>query len=159
MSHTSPTPFRTASSVLRGRFKAICEATGQRFQNYQIRVHRALSWWERAGELDVSEHPDGRLLYGWIAFNSLYGVWDEASGGPAKDRETWQTFASRAISWDQDGLIASQMTHFREPVLALLENKYLDMQFWRRPGQVGMAIAAAFIEAGHCSSSGAGVSC
>jgi hypothetical protein len=38
----------TTVAGLRRRFKAICEATNQRFQNYQIRVHRALSWLERA---------------------------------------------------------------------------------------------------------------
>jgi hypothetical protein len=44
---------------LRRRFKAICEATHQRFQNYQIRVHRALSWLERSQDLDTKEQPDG----------------------------------------------------------------------------------------------------
>lgn len=132
MNPGTETTFAVTPAELRPRFKAICKATEQRFQNYQIRVHRALSWWERARELDSAEHPDGRLLYGWIAFNSLYGVWDEMSGGPAKDRETWQQFLSRAFTWDTDELLPRQLRQYREQVLQLLENKYLDMQFWRR---------------------------
>jgi hypothetical protein len=132
MSQTTGIVYSTTPAELRPRFKAVCQATEQRFQNYQIRVHRSLSWWERARELDGSEHPDGRLLYGWIAFNSLYGVWDEASGGPSRDRETWQKFLSRVFQWDADGLLADLLKKHREQVLGLLENKYLDMQFWRR---------------------------
>lgn len=132
MDEATSTVFCATPAELRIRFKVISKETEQRFQNYQIRVHRALSWWERARELDAAEHPDGRLLYGWIAFNSLYGIWDDMSGGPAKDRETWQQFVSRAFDWDVDGLLAKQLTQYREPILKLLENKFLDMQFWRR---------------------------
>jgi hypothetical protein len=74
---------------LRARFKEICGATQNRFQNYQIRVHRALSWWERAGQLDPEDNPEGRLLFAWIAFNALYGSWNDGGGGPASDREGW----------------------------------------------------------------------
>jgi hypothetical protein len=132
MNPSTDATFVATPAELRPRFKAICKATEQRFQNYQIRVHRALSWWERARELDANEHPDGRLLYGWIAFNALYGVWDEAGGGPAKDREAWQSFVSRVIQWDREELLARQLRHSRETLLQLLENKYLDTQFWRR---------------------------
>ena len=38
------------SAELRLRFKAICATTENKFQNYQIRVHRALSWWDRDAE-------------------------------------------------------------------------------------------------------------
>jgi hypothetical protein len=27
-------------------------------------------------DLDEEPQPDGRLLYGWIALNSLFGSWD-----------------------------------------------------------------------------------
>ena len=118
---------------LRRRFKAIREATSQRFQNYQIRVHRALSWLERALEVDSDEQPDGRLLYSWIAFNSLYGTWDDDAGFPAKDREAWQAFICRILSLDQDGLLGKQLIVLRPQVLALLENKFLDPRLWRDP--------------------------
>ena len=118
---------------LRLRFKAICEATEQRFQNYQIRLHRALSWLERALDLDAQEQPDGRLLYSWIAFNSLYGTWDEDAGFPAKDREAWQVFIGRLLTLDKDELLGRQLIVLRPQVLGLLENKFLDPRFWREP--------------------------
>ncbi len=121
----------TTVAELRQRFKAICEATHQRFQNYQIRVHRALSWLERALEVDSDDQPDGRLLYSWIAFNSLYSAWDEDAGFPAKDRETWQAFIGRILSFDQDELLGKQLVVLRPLLLALLENKFLDPRFWR----------------------------
>ncbi len=118
---------------LRKRFKEICEATDQQFQNYQIRVHRALSWLERALEVDSNDQPDGRLLYSWIAFNSLYGVWDEETGFPAKDQDAWQTFVGRLLDLDKGELLAKQLVAIRPQVLALLENKFLDPRFWREP--------------------------
>jgi hypothetical protein len=54
-------------STLRHLFKARCAETQQLHQNWQIQVHRALSWLERASETDPVDQPDGRLLYGWIA--------------------------------------------------------------------------------------------
>ena len=70
---------------LRSRFKQRCVATDNRYQNWQIRVHRSLSWLERAFEMDAEQQPDGRLLYDWIAFNALYGQWDEREGFPVAD--------------------------------------------------------------------------
>ncbi len=121
----------TAPSELRRRFKEICEATEKRFQNYQIRVHRALSWWERAGELDAEELPEARLIFNWIAFNSLYGSWDGEGGAPVKDRASWGAFLSRTLTWDRHGLLAGRLQELRDPVLKLLDNKFLDQQFWR----------------------------
>jgi len=54
--------------MLRRGFKAVCQDTNNQFQNFQIRVHRSLSWFERALELGKEEQPDGRLLYAWIRF-------------------------------------------------------------------------------------------
>lgn len=121
----------SALSELRRRFKEICEATDKRFQNYQIRVHRALSWWERAGELDAEELPEARLIFNWIAFNSLYGSWDGEGGAPVGDRASWGAFLSRILRWGRQGLLASRLQELRDPVLKLFENRFLDQQFWR----------------------------
>lgn len=53
-------------SALRQHFKARCAETQQLHQNWQIRVHWALSWLEPDSETDPVDQPDGRLLYGWI---------------------------------------------------------------------------------------------
>jgi hypothetical protein len=40
--------------------------------NLSLRVHRALSWLNRAEQL--GEDPDGRFLFLWIAFNAAYAT-------------------------------------------------------------------------------------
>jgi len=118
---------------LRRRFQSVCDATSNRFQNFQIRVHRSLSWLERALGSDAELEPDGRLLYGWIAFNALYGRWDDDAGFAAKDRDSWQTFLQGVLKDDTDGAIGRRLVVLRQPVLDLLDNKFLDPQFWRNP--------------------------
>jgi len=118
---------------LRRRFESVCDATNNRFQNFQIRVHRSLSWLERALGSDAEQEPDGRLLFGWIAFNALYGRWDEDTGFAAKDRDSWQTFLQGVLKADNNGLIGRRLVELRQPVLDLLDNKFLDPQFWRNP--------------------------
>jgi hypothetical protein len=128
---------REQLDALRQRFKDRCAETRQQHQNWQIRVHRALSWLERAGETDPVDQPDGRLLYGWIAFNALYGRWDEQAGFAAPDRNAWCDFLSNIIRQDASGLIGQRVVELREPILALLENKFVDPRFWQNPQQPG----------------------
>lgn len=136
---TAPQPCDIASRVdeLRVRFKAQCQATDQRHQNWQIRVHRALSWLARAGETDADSQLDGRLLFAWIAFNALYGTWDAIEGYPARDGQAWREFLRRVLGWDQGGKLAARLVALREPILGLLANKFLDPAFWRDPGRGG----------------------
>lgn len=122
---------------LRQQFKEVCAATENRFQNFQIRVHRALSWYERALEMDVDTQPDGRLLYAWIAFNALYGSWDPNTGFPAKDAESYKAFLARTIAIDDRGLLAANLRSLRNEILALLDNRYLDARFWSNPQAPG----------------------
>jgi hypothetical protein len=51
------------TATLRRRFKEVCAATDNRHQTFQIRVYRALSWYERATELDEAMQPEGRHRY------------------------------------------------------------------------------------------------
>jgi hypothetical protein len=124
-------------ATLRRGFKAVCKATENRFQNFQIRVHRSLSWFERAQELDRREQPDGRLLYGWIALSSLYGTWCPESGHAVRDGESRQAFLDMLLEIDQGCRLAEQLELLREDVLWVLENKFLDPRFWQDPEHPG----------------------
>jgi Apea-like HEPN len=128
---------REQLASLRQRFKVRCAETEQRHQNWQIRVHRALSWFERAIDTDPGEQPDGRLLYGWIAFNALYGRWDVEAGFPAPDMAAWRDFLKVVLQHDSDCKMAERLQRLREPILQLLENKFVDSRFWQNPGQPG----------------------
>jgi hypothetical protein len=128
---------REQLASLRQRFKARCAETLQRHQNWQIRVHRALSWFERAIDTDADDQPDGRLLYGWIAFNALYGRWDREAGFPAPDMAAWRDFLKSVLQHDADGKMAESLRRLREPILQLIENKFVDARFWQDPEQPG----------------------
>ena len=124
-------------AMLRRGFKAVRTATDNKFQNFQVRVHRSLSWFERASELNEEEHPDGRLLYAWIALSSLYGGWDEQSGYPARDSESRQAFVEMLLRIDGGGLLAETITALEADILWVLDNKFLDPRFWKNPQQPG----------------------
>ena len=49
-----------------------------------IRVHRAFSWMGRVETLEENTDLDIALVCRWIAFNSLYGQWNEREREPAK---------------------------------------------------------------------------
>ena len=124
-------------SDLRRGFKAVCKSTDNRFQNFQIRIHRSLSWLDRALELAPEEHPDGRLLYAWIALSSLYGSWDADAGYPARDSESRVAFIEMLARIDCGGLLAEQLQALERDILWLLEDKYLDPRFWKNPDRPG----------------------
>ncbi len=75
-------------AVLRRGFKAVCKATEDHHQNFQVRVHRSLSWLERALEMDEEAQPEGRLLYAWIGLSALYSSRDSEAGFAARDGES-----------------------------------------------------------------------
>jgi len=98
-----------------------------------IRVHRALSW------LNVAEHGnDGTdhdldLITQWIAFNALYGQWDEGAGEPLHDRESWRVFLERILGLDEDGRIRDVLRADKRLIMSIFEDKYLSGYFWREP--------------------------
>jgi Apea-like HEPN len=124
-------------AVLRRGFKQTCVATDDRCQNFQIRVHRSLSWFERALALDDTEEPEARLLYAWIAFNALYGVWDSEEGFAAGERASWKAFVETLLQIDRQQLLAQQIQVIQTDILWLLECKFLDPTFWRNPDETG----------------------
>lgn len=124
-------------AALRLRYESTCQRLRRTCRNYQIRIHRALSWYERAQALDLQSQSDGRLIYGWIAFNALYGSWDEELGMPRRDGEGWKRFLEELLAIDSQGWLAAELIALEPDVLPLLENRYLDMRFWKNPQQAG----------------------
>ena len=55
-------------------------------ENLALRVHRSLSWLQRA---ELADDLDGQFIFLWIAFNAAYG--NEVNGGPSRTEQ--QAFA------------------------------------------------------------------
>lgn len=110
-----------------------------------IRIHRACSWLQHAEAAD-SDALDLPLICQWIAFNALYGQWDEQAGEPAPDRECWRRFLDRILELDADGRLESVLTEHKRLVMSLLEDEFLSRFFWEDPSarQAGKAKAAKY---------------
>jgi hypothetical protein len=129
---------------LRGRFKQRQEETGGVYQNWQIRVHRSLSWLKRAGE-PSEEELDLRFILHWIALNALYSRWDPERNAPAQDSFSRTRFLHRVCDMDPP-MIARLLKEQRSRVKKILENWYLSDVFWKdpaTPGNKGRAAADA----------------
>lgn len=98
-----------------------------------IRVHRALSWLgytEKAGKpIDY----DLVLVTQWIAFNALYGQWNEAAGEPLHDKECWRVFLERILELDSDDHIPDVLQANKRLVMSIFEDKHLSSFFWQEP--------------------------
>ena len=123
--------------MLRRGFKAVCKATEDKFQNFQIRVHRSLSWLERALEMDEKAQPEGRLLYAWISLSALYGTWDAQAGFPSREGESRAAFIAMLTGIDSSGLLADRLRALETDILRLVDNKFVDPRYWKNPARPG----------------------
>ena len=56
--------------MIKVRFKLLQGQTNNVYQNWQIRVHRSLSWFNRSTQLPADQ-PETKFLLLWISFNCL----------------------------------------------------------------------------------------
>ena len=98
-----------------------------------IRFHRACSWMSEVEQLDPIRHADQILLHQWIAFNALYGQWDQTALEPAADRRSWQAFLGQVHALDRSSHLVSVLQDNKPLVLCILEDEYLNQYFWQDP--------------------------
>jgi len=96
--------------------------------NLSLRVHRALSWLNRAEQLD--DDPDGRFIFLWIAFNAAYATAiDERFR--LSEQETFRAFLAKLVDLDGKGRFAELVwTEFPTSIRVLLNNQYVFQDFW-----------------------------
>ncbi|MBG79801.1 MAG: hypothetical protein CMJ39_03700 [Phycisphaerae bacterium] len=98
----------------------------------RIRLHRALSWLKRAEECDADDY-DGRVIFSWIALNSLYG--ESATPGVDQDKE-WQVraaFLEAMVEGDANGRIQSWLKPMRSQCDRILSEEHLYAFYWSDP--------------------------
>ena len=95
--------------------------------NLGLRVHRSLSWIQRA-ELSADD-PDGHFIFLWIAFNSAYS--DNASDDGHSERSIFDGFFVRLLNFDKDQLIYKAIWRkFSGAIRLLIDNQYVYQPFW-----------------------------
>lgn len=123
---------------LRRRWKPHKEQLEQRGPEHatNIRFHRACSWLQRVEQISGNEDLDVALIGQWIAFNALYGQWDETARDPVRDCTCWKKFLDRIRQLDVDGRLADVLVEHKPLVMSLFEDEYLSRYFWEEPSPI-----------------------
>ncbi|WP_319749903.1 HEPN domain-containing protein [Pseudomonas aeruginosa] len=99
----------------------------QQHPNLSLRIHRALSWLNRAEQADDA---DGRFIFLWIAFNAAYAT-DIDEQLRLSEQETFKAFLEKLCSLDKSHSIERLVwSEFSGSIRVLLDNPYVFQSFW-----------------------------
>ncbi len=111
-------------SVLKQKHRNVRESIPQ---NLSLRVHRALSWLEKA---EQCEDEDSKFIFLWIGFNAAYAT-DIDAQYRLNERESFQNFFQKLVDLDEKNELYELLwSEFSSGVRALLDNKYVFQPFW-----------------------------
>jgi hypothetical protein len=95
--------------------------------NLTLRLHRALSWLQRA---EQAEDIDGRFIFLWIAFNAAYAT-DIDEKYRLSEQEAFKAFLSKLCDLDREHHIEKLVwAEFPGAIRVLLDNPYVFQSFW-----------------------------
>lgn len=95
--------------------------------NLSLRVHRALSWLDRA---EQCEDEDGAYIFLWIAFNAAYANHFDHEHHVREDQKTGRFF-QKICDLDGKGQLKDLIwREFSGPIRVLLDNQYVFQPFW-----------------------------
>jgi hypothetical protein len=96
--------------------------------NLGLRVHRALSWLQRAEQ--AADDTDARFIFLWIAFNAAYAE-DVPDGTGLSERSVFDGFFVRILDFDRDQKVYKAIWQkFAGPIRLLLDNRFVYQPFW-----------------------------
>ena len=92
---------------------------------FNLRIHRGLSWLKKAAELD--DDLDMRFISLWISFNAIYAQ----DSGLIQDKQTFRDFMYKVCQADVEHKIYNIIwDKFSQPIRLFLENPYVFQPFW-----------------------------
>ena len=116
--------------VLRSRFS---EARENLPRDLALRLHRSLSWIERAEK--EAEDIDAAFIFYWIAFNAAYAK-DMPESYAIEERGLFGEYFEMIVRFDAARSVYDAIwSRFPGPIRLLLDNKYVFMPFWRHHNQ------------------------
>lgn len=120
---------------LRSQWKPVKErpAAEQSDHSTNVRLHRVFSGLQRAEQIEGDQDLDVALTCRQIAFNAMYGQWDEQTQEPRPDRESWRRFTDRVLKLDSSQQTESVLVEHKKLVIAILDDNFLGSYFWRDP--------------------------
>ncbi|MDX7850080.1 hypothetical protein JZM63_07460 [Aeromonas caviae] len=95
--------------------------------NLRLRVHRALSWLQRA---EMAEDEDGRFIFLWIAFNAAYAT-EIDEHCRLSEQETFKSFLEKLCELDEHRQIEQLVwQEFSGSIRILLDTPVVLQSFW-----------------------------
>ncbi|MCH8536276.1 MAG: hypothetical protein LAT66_00770 [Alkalimonas sp.] len=92
-----------------------------------LRVHRALSWLNRAEQ--CSDDADGQFIFLWIAFNAAYA--NETGEIRIAEGKRFSQFLNRLVELDSENKLAAIVwQQYPSAIRVLLNNPYVFQPFW-----------------------------
>ncbi|WP_066459846.1 HEPN domain-containing protein [Castellaniella caeni] len=118
--------------TLKQRHRAIREGQPE---NLTLRIHRSLSWLQRA---EMAEDNDGRFIFLWIAFNAAYAA-EIDDDWRLSEQSTFKSFLEKLCGLDRDKRIGALVwQEFTGSIRVLLDNPYVFQSFWDfQSGRIG----------------------
>jgi len=96
--------------------------------NLALRIHRALSWLNRAEQ--AGEDSDARFIFLWIAFNAAYAT-EIDERYRLSEQETFRAFLQKLADLDGKGRLEELLwKEFPGSIRLLLDNQYVFQDFW-----------------------------
>ncbi|WP_028109599.1 HEPN domain-containing protein [Ferrimonas futtsuensis] len=96
-------------------------------EGLNLRVHRALSWLDKA---ESCEDDDSKLIFLWIAFNAAYACDIPIKYRPG-EQHVFGEFISRLNAHDkQERLSQLVWQSFTGPIRVLLDNRFVFQPYW-----------------------------
>ena len=96
---------------------------------FTLRMHRALSWLQRAEAAGVDD--DVAFVCLWIAFNAAYAQDLGRGAGGTPEQQAFRNFVGDVCRLDADKALAALVWQvFPGPVRLLLDNQYVFQPFW-----------------------------
>ena len=95
--------------------------------NLALRVHRALSWLDRA---ERCEDQDGKFIFLWIAFNAAYAN-ELGDQERAPEQKVFEDFLQKLVDLDKSETLFNLIwTEFSSSIRLLLDNRFVYQPFW-----------------------------
>lgn len=119
-----------------------------------LRVHRALSWLNRAEQCD---DDDGRFIFLWVSFNAAYAQQFSLEEQSPENQKV-EAFITKLIALDSGSRLYELLwSTFPGTLRVLLDNHYVFQPFWDAKGRGDDALwKAAFAEANRAARSALG---
>jgi hypothetical protein len=96
--------------------------------NLALRVHRALSWLDRAER--SGDDLDARFIFLWIAFNAAYAN-EIGDRERTHELQVFEAFLQKLVDLDRDRMLYELIwTEFPKSIRMLLDNRFVFQPFW-----------------------------